>query len=130
MSNISLIPARPIRISVKLRHALSLMAREGRSQTEAAKMAALSRQGLAKALRRPAVRDLLEAERLRVTRPSLFHHTASRVWLEQAAAELFQMIRQGSIKVRIDLTLPLENAAQAQEELTSRKTTGCIVLLP
>lgn len=67
---------------------------------------------------------------LRVTRPSLFHHTASRIWLEQASADLFQMIRQGSIKVRIDLTLPLENVAQAHEAMASRKTTGCIVLLP
>jgi NADPH2:quinone reductase len=67
---------------------------------------------------------------LRVTRPSQVHHTASRAGLEQAAADLFQMIRQGDIKVRIDLTLPLEDAAQAHEALASRKTTGCIVLRP
>ena len=65
MSNIVALPPRPARISAKLRHALSLLAREGRSQTDAAKMAGLSRQGLAKALSRLAVRDLLEAERLR-----------------------------------------------------------------
>jgi NADPH2:quinone reductase len=54
----------------------------------------------------------------------------SRAWLEAAAADLFQMIRTGAIKVRIDLTLPLTEAAAAHEALTSRKTTGCIVLIP
>ena len=67
---------------------------------------------------------------LRLTRPSLFHHMGSRSWLEAAAADLFQMIRSGAIKVRIDLTLPLTEAAAAHEALTSRKTTGCIVLIP
>lgn len=67
---------------------------------------------------------------LRLTRPSLFHHMASREWLDRAAADLFQMIRTGAIKVRIDLTLPLTDAAAAHEALTSRKTTGCIVLIP
>lgn len=41
------------------------MAREGLSQTDAAKEAGLSRQGLSKALGRAAVRDLLEAEKAR-----------------------------------------------------------------
>ena len=67
---------------------------------------------------------------LRLTRPSLFHHMASRAWLDRAAADLFQMIRSGAIKVRVDLTLPLTEAAAAHEALTSRKTTGCIVLIP
>lgn len=46
MNNIVIIASRPARISAKLRHALALMAREGPSQVEAAKMAGLSRQGL------------------------------------------------------------------------------------
>lgn len=74
--------------------------------------------------------NLLARGSLRVTRPSLFHHTASRAWLERAAADLFQIIRQGSIKVHIDMTLPLQDVAKAHEMLSSRKTTGCIVLLP
>jgi NADPH2:quinone reductase len=67
---------------------------------------------------------------LRVTRPSLFHYTASRSWLQKAAAELFDMIRQGAIKVRIDLKLPLEHVALAHDALSGRKTTGCIILVP
>ena len=67
---------------------------------------------------------------LRMTRPSLFHHTASRAWLEGAAADLFDKIRKGAIKVQIGRTWPLEQAAQAHEALTGRQTTGCILLKP
>jgi NADPH2:quinone reductase len=75
------------------------------------------------------VSDLARAS-LRLTRPSLFHHAASRLWLEQAASDLFQMIRQGSIKVRVDLTLPLAEAAAAHVAMAGRQTTGSIVLIP
>lgn len=67
---------------------------------------------------------------LRMTRPSLFHHTASRAWLEGAAADLFAMIRTGAIKVQIGRTWPLGEAAAAHEALTGRQTTGCILLKP
>lgn len=67
---------------------------------------------------------------LRMTRPSLFHHTASRPWLEGAAADLFDMIRKGKIKVQIGRTWPLAEAGAAHEALTGRQTTGCIVLKP
>lgn len=67
---------------------------------------------------------------LRLTRPSLFHHSANRLWLEQAAADLFAMIRKGAIKVQIGATWPLEQAAAAHDALTGRATTGCILLIP
>lgn len=67
---------------------------------------------------------------LRLTRPSLFHFTARRDWLEGAARDLFEVIRPGQVKVRIDRELPLEQAAEAHEALESRATTGSIVLKP
>lgn len=67
---------------------------------------------------------------LRLTRPSLFHFTARRDWLEGAARDLFEVIRKGQVKVRIDRELPLEQAAEAHEALESRATTGSIVLKP
>ena len=84
MNNITALPPRPGRISAKLRHALSLMARQGLSQTEAAKKAGLSRQGLAKALGRSAVRDLLDAERLRFINEA----DGMRAWAKARALEV------------------------------------------
>jgi len=66
----------------------------------------------------------------RLTRPSLFHHSSNRAWLEQASTDLFAMIRSGAIKVQIGATWPLDQAAAAHDALTGRQTTGCIVLLP
>ena len=84
MKNVVELRTRPTRISAKLRHALSLLAREGRSQTDAAKRAGLSRQGLAKALSRPVVRDLLEVERLRF----IAEADGMRAWAKARAIEV------------------------------------------
>lgn len=67
---------------------------------------------------------------LRLTRPSIFHHTASRAWLERATTDLFDMIRKGAIRVQIGATWPLDQAAAAHDALTGRATTGCILLMP
>ncbi|GIX12828.1 MAG: quinone oxidoreductase [Paracoccaceae bacterium] len=66
---------------------------------------------------------------LRLTRPMLFHYTARRDWLEQAAAALFGMIGSGAI--RLDITeMPLAEAAAAHAALEGRRTTGSLVLRP
>lgn len=67
---------------------------------------------------------------LRLTRPSIFHHSASRAWLERATTDLFDMIRKGAIRVQIGGTWPLDQAAAAHDALTGRATTGCILLTP
>ncbi len=67
---------------------------------------------------------------LRLTRPSLFHFTARRDWLEGASRDLFDVIRKGQVKVRIDREWPLEQAALAHEALEGRGTTGCVLLTP
>ncbi len=63
------------------------------------------------------------------TRPTLFdyyHHAAERA----AGSEyVFDMFRQGIIKVNIGQRYALEDAAQAHIDLEGRKTTGSTVLL-
>jgi NADPH:quinone reductase len=63
------------------------------------------------------------------TRPTLFdyyHHAAERA----AGSEyVFDMFRQGIIKVNIGQRYALEDAAQAHTDLEGRKTTGSTVLL-
>ena len=65
-----------------------------------------------------------------LTRPTLLHYTASREDLVKAARELFAVVKSGKVKISINQTYPLRDAAQAQSDLEARKTTGSTVLLP
>ena len=67
---------------------------------------------------------------LYLTRPTLFHFVADREWLEKAAAELFDMIGSGKLKIAINQTFDLKDAAKAHQVLESRSTTGSTVLIP
>lgn len=67
---------------------------------------------------------------LKLTRPTLFHFTADRAWLEGASARLFDLVGNGTVNVAVNQTFPLAEAAAAHEALTSRATTGCTVLTP
>lgn len=67
---------------------------------------------------------------LYVTRPTLFTYNAAREDLEASARALFKRVAAGDVKIRINQTYPLAEAAQAQTDLTSRRTTGSTVLLP
>jgi NADPH:quinone reductase len=66
---------------------------------------------------------------LRATRPTLFHYTADRAWLEKASAALFAAIGDGIIKLKIDTSFKLQDAAKAHDALASRNTTGSLVLV-
>lgn len=77
--------------------------------------------------------DLLELSKrgsLFVTRPTLFGYAAKRADLLNMAAELFEVVTSGKVKVEVNQTYPLKDAAQAQIDLAARKTTGSTVLLP
>ena len=65
-----------------------------------------------------------------LTRPTLFHYVASRPELLAAARDLFSMIKSKKVKISVNQTYPLRDAARAQAELESRKTTGSTVLIP
>ena len=40
------------------------------------------------------------------------------------------MVKSGKVKIEINQTYPLKDAAQAHRDLEARKTTGSTVLLP
>ncbi len=65
-----------------------------------------------------------------LTRPTLNTYTASREDLVKAANELFAIVKSKKVKISINQTYPLKDAAQAQRDLESRKTTGSTVLIP
>jgi NADPH2:quinone reductase len=74
--------------------------------------------------------ELSKRGSLYVTRPVLWDFIATRAELETAAAELFDVIAAGIVKIHIGQTYPLRDAAQAHRDLEARKTTGSTVLLP
>lgn len=65
-----------------------------------------------------------------LTRPTLSTYAAKRVDLEKSAAELFAVVESGAVKIHVNQTFPLANAADAQRALVGRKTTGSTVLIP
>lgn len=65
-----------------------------------------------------------------LTRPSLNHYTLDRTELLQRAADLFAWTATGKLKLRIEKTFPLSEAAEAQRQMEARKTTGKVLLLP
>jgi NADPH2:quinone reductase len=65
-----------------------------------------------------------------LTRPTLVNYTSTREDLLTAARELFNVVKKGAVKIKVNQTYPLRNAAQAHADLESRKTTGSTVLLP
>jgi NADPH2:quinone reductase len=67
---------------------------------------------------------------LYVTRPTLMVYTALRKDLETGAKELFDVVKSGKVKIEINQTYKLQDAAQAHRDLEARKTTGSTVLLP
>jgi NADPH2:quinone reductase len=65
-----------------------------------------------------------------LTRPSLAHYAATRADLEWRAGDVLNWIAQGKLKLRIDRTYPLADAAVAHRDLEGRKTAGKLILLP
>ena len=65
-----------------------------------------------------------------LTRPTLMNYTASREDLTAAARELFAVVKSKKVRISINQTYPLRDAAQAHRDLEARKTTGSTVLLP
>ena len=72
----------------------------------------------------------LTAKSLYLTRPKLGDYIATRADLELRAAELFEWMTTGELEVRIGLSLPLAEAAEAHRRLESRATTGKVLLIP
>ncbi len=65
-----------------------------------------------------------------LTRPTLATYTAKRSDLVAVANDLFGVVEAGAVKIRVNQTFPLAEAAAAHEALEARRTTGSTVLLP
>jgi NADPH:quinone reductase len=65
---------------------------------------------------------------LYVTRPTLNTYGAKRENLVAMAKELFDVVLSGAVKIEVNQTYPLKDAAKAHADLAARKTTGSTVL--
>ena len=65
-----------------------------------------------------------------VTRPTLASYIATRAELEETANDLFEVVTSGKVKINVNQTYRLSEAAQAHRDLEARKTAGSTVLLP
>ncbi len=77
-----------------------------------------------------SVRELGHMGSLFVTHPSLIHYTETRAELVETANDLFAMVSSGKIRIELNHSYPLRDAAQAHRDLEARKTTGSMVLIP
>jgi NADPH:quinone reductase len=67
---------------------------------------------------------------LYVTRPTLMNYTAKRDDLVALGGELFDVVVAGQVKIEVNQTYALKDAAQAHRDLEARKTTGSTILIP
>ncbi len=75
--------------------------------------------------------DLVELSKLGslfVTRPRLHDYVATRDELMWRAGEVLDAVQGGRLKVRMEHSYPLAEAAQAHRDLEARKTTGKLLL--
>jgi len=66
---------------------------------------------------------------LYLTRPTLFHFIDTQEGLKRTAGELFRVVRSGAVRIEVNQTYALKDAAAAHRDLEARKTTGSTVLL-
>jgi NADPH2:quinone reductase len=65
-----------------------------------------------------------------LTRPTLAHHVLTREELLWRAGDVLTWVGSGKLKLMIDKTYPLANAAEAHRDLEGRKTAGKLLLIP
>lgn len=80
----------------------------------------------------PPVAPLVLSQKgsLFLTRPTLMTYTAKRADLLDSAAELFEVVASGAVRVRIGQEYALADVARAHRDLEARATTGSTILVP
>jgi len=73
---------------------------------------------------------LLARGSVSICRPGVSSYTRDVPTMRRAAAELFELVRQGALKIEIGRTYPLKDAAAAHRDLEGRRATGSILLVP
>jgi len=63
-----------------------------------------------------------------LTRPTLMTYTAQASDLAEMAEDLLDVVKTGAVKIEVNQTYALKDAAQAHRDLEGRKTTGSTVL--
>jgi NADPH2:quinone reductase len=63
-----------------------------------------------------------------LTRPTMYDYMSTRGELEQATAELFEVIASGKVKIEVKQRFALKDAAEAHRALEARETSGSTVL--
>lgn len=76
----------------------------------------------------PISPNVLMGRSLTVSGGSLFNYILNTEELMMRAKAVIQGIQDGWLKLRIDSTFPLERAAEAQQKLEERKTSGKVLL--
>ena len=72
----------------------------------------------------------LHRKSLIVTRPTLATYVAKREDLEAASEEVFRVLRDGTVKIKITRRFALKDAADAHRAIESRETMGTMILVP
>lgn len=67
---------------------------------------------------------------LALHRPGFGFHANTPETRTQACNELWDLIRDGHLKIEVTHTYPLKNAAQAHADVEARKSSGSVVLIP
>jgi NADPH:quinone reductase len=74
--------------------------------------------------------ELNRLDSLYVTSPAFVTHTRDRSELLRRADALFDVVASGIVKISVERTYPLAEAARAHEDLQARRTTGISILIP
>lgn len=74
--------------------------------------------------------ELAKRHSLYVTRPVLFDFIDTRERLLAASEDLFNVLKDGTVRISINQRYPLKEAAQAHRDLEARRTTGSTILEP
>lgn len=78
----------------------------------------------------PISLGILSAKSASVSRPVLFHYTATRADLLRIAGDLLEAVAQGAVRIEAPREYALRDAAEAHRDLEGRRTTGSVILIP
>lgn len=73
---------------------------------------------------------LMQKGSIFATRPTLYTYIAKREDLDAMAAELFEVVASGKVKIAVSHVFPLSEVVEAHKLLEGRGTTGSTVLVP
>jgi NADPH:quinone reductase len=73
---------------------------------------------------------MLASKSASLTRPTLFQYAIDAKSLQAMANDVFKVVMSGAVKVKKPAEYKLADAAKAHMDLTGRKTTGSLILVP